>query len=798
MSRQLYKTPQKENSTTFSATIQKKENRNLFSNDSGLKNEETASSPLDHNFKNIQVSGIPPAQFPEIQPKLTINQPNDKYEQEADQVASKVVDENSFVSDISLTDISGSTIQRQEEKKKPSDEEKYKEAAKKTGEAFLETPIGKSITDKAKKLGEDFISTLPGKIVAGTVAAGAVGAIVAKNGELPMQLPAIPLDKVTPGLSMKITYNGPVRNPTDASIAFSYQFGGGKKETKKPAKTESEKLREGNARMAEDQRKFRESMKTPAQKAEDEAFMQWYIMKQTQDPGSALYIPGMVPKKEIYGPEEKKKEETAPVQRKEANSSGHSPGRSSSVHQVLKSPGRPMDTITRNLMESRFGHDFSEVRLHTGAHSALSARSMNAHAYTSGKNIVFAPGKFTPETKDGQRLLAHELTHVIQQGQAKEIGNSNFAVQQTSKANTIQRKDGPDKPSTANTKKAIKAQKQVWDDLREFFPADIGKVAGTGYRESIDSLETNFAEEKAEGVSTSAPIIMVGKSYVAESDSDKRKAILKKEIVKIDEWRFNQARIDNNDLANADIKAKLQDMDAQAKLSYSERLKTQKYIQNDQVVEYLKKVMQSTPIVSGATLRDTGGFELKVENIKIIVLPDKYNSSEASTGAVTKVDRTDSSTDVGKTPAWKSKGGKITELDFVPIIPDIEFTIQTHYSSGAKPRDTSGYGVGTRPEDTTDEVKTLGFHEGSHGLQFIKSIKAGVAMNKYPMYPLKVGDSSDGVEESHQRYRQQVTQFRDMIKKALQENIQKVDCVGKTIEEYHTEKGTSTTVHCNP
>jgi hypothetical protein len=88
------------------------------------------------------------------------------------------------------------------------------------------------------------------------------------------------------------------------------------------------------------------------------------------------------------------------------------------VQEVISSPGHPLGAGTRQFMESRFGHDFSQVRLHTDARAAESAKVVNALAYTVGQNVVFAAGRHTPEA-DGQRLLAHELTHVVQQGQGK-------------------------------------------------------------------------------------------------------------------------------------------------------------------------------------------------------------------------------------------------------------------------------------------------------------------------------------------------------------------------------------------
>jgi hypothetical protein len=86
------------------------------------------------------------------------------------------------------------------------------------------------------------------------------------------------------------------------------------------------------------------------------------------------------------------------------------------VHEVLRSQGQPLKSATQAYMESRFDYDFSQVRVHTNAKAAASARSLNAVAYTVGPNVVFGLGQYVPGTSTGLRLLAHELAHVIQQG----------------------------------------------------------------------------------------------------------------------------------------------------------------------------------------------------------------------------------------------------------------------------------------------------------------------------------------------------------------------------------------------
>ena len=77
--------------------------------------------------------------------------------------------------------------------------------------------------------------------------------------------------------------------------------------------------------------------------------------------------------------------------------------------------GRPLDVATRDYFEPRFGHDFSGVRVHAGGRAAESARAVNAQAYTVGRDIVFREDAFAPLAEQGRRLLAHELSHVVQQ-----------------------------------------------------------------------------------------------------------------------------------------------------------------------------------------------------------------------------------------------------------------------------------------------------------------------------------------------------------------------------------------------
>jgi hypothetical protein len=97
------------------------------------------------------------------------------------------------------------------------------------------------------------------------------------------------------------------------------------------------------------------------------------------------------------------------------------------VHNVLRGPGTPLDGAARAVMEPHFGHDFSKVRVHADRAAGESARDVQAAAYTVGPDMVFAPGRYEPATDRGQRLIAHELTHVVQQEQSAPSGSLTIA-----------------------------------------------------------------------------------------------------------------------------------------------------------------------------------------------------------------------------------------------------------------------------------------------------------------------------------------------------------------------------------
>jgi hypothetical protein len=111
------------------------------------------------------------------------------------------------------------------------------------------------------------------------------------------------------------------------------------------------------------------------------------------------------------------------IQRKQRDSS-EGLGTTQLVHSTLAAAGQPLDSATRATLEPRFGHDFSQVRVHTDTQAAESAQAIQAKAYTAGNDIVFGDGQYAPGSGEGQRLLAHELAHVVQQSAGPVSGVS--------------------------------------------------------------------------------------------------------------------------------------------------------------------------------------------------------------------------------------------------------------------------------------------------------------------------------------------------------------------------------------
>lgn len=113
--------------------------------------------------------------------------------------------------------------------------------------------------------------------------------------------------------------------------------------------------------------------------------------------------------------EEQDEEEVVQAKGATAQALTVTPPVDAAIQDMRQGGGQPLDPATRAFMEPRFGQDFSNVRIHKGHRAELAAQSVNARAFTVGRDVVFGSGEYTPRTRDGQQLIAHELTHMFQQ-----------------------------------------------------------------------------------------------------------------------------------------------------------------------------------------------------------------------------------------------------------------------------------------------------------------------------------------------------------------------------------------------
>ncbi len=138
------------------------------------------------------------------------------------------------------------------------------------------------------------------------------------------------------------------------------------------------------------------------------------------------------------------------------------------VHDALRSRGRPLDTAARAYLEPRFGHDFGQVRIHTGAGAAEAARAVRARAFTVGRDIVFGAGRYAPETAAGRRLLAHELAHVVQQGRQAQSANPRLARDADPAAPAPAPTPTPTSAPAAGPARPPATLKWTWKDLAAY------------------------------------------------------------------------------------------------------------------------------------------------------------------------------------------------------------------------------------------------------------------------------------------------------------------------------------------
>jgi hypothetical protein len=352
------------------------------------------------------------------------------------------------------------------------------------------------------------------------------------------------------------------------------------------------------------------------------------------------------------------------IQRKE---SGQGCTASSDVSTAIadtRGTGSAMQAGTKSFMESRFGADFSDVHIHTGDYAVQLSRQLNAAAFTVGNDVYFNHGKYDPQSSEGKQLLAHELTHTLQQSES------------------IRRRPFGSRPPYAS----IPIDYEMIQDpveRMEMMRADYEHWRWKNALERLDKGELEDADLQYEslrnrltGLKTSEVTALITKIKAFQDQRDK-------------------------DVIDPAVK------DPEKK----------RPVTTAKIVEWLevRKVI-STPMPENATVNYLlpgmiDSYSVSFNDVIITVKPDTHGASGNETGPTANF--------TGQF-SWLTVGGKITELkkdgvDFNPT--KLEVTIVTQYKNS--PDDTSGYGKGTTESDKYNQTTTLRVHEGQHGTDFI-------------------------------------------------------------------------------
>jgi hypothetical protein len=493
------------------------------------------------------------------------------------------------------------------------------------------------------------------------------------------------------------------------------------------------------------------------------------------------------------------------------------------VHEVLRSPGRPLDGATQTFMEERFQRDFSGVRIHTDARASASAHALNARAYTVGRDVVFNAGEYAPQVDAGQRLIAHELAHVAQQrdaaassGDCIELGAVDDAHEL--EADAVAEAVAGQRELVAMTTCGPRLQRSVLGAIGSALAAPFvalyrvfggeyyyketlqeylaGLKKGGDIEDKYDSDNKARACVKREGelgpYDVKTKILLVREmitGHVSGRDESTVIALLRRQppaerrqivnaIGRDALWKdfsgTNRRVVEAITLTSADAQG----------TALVERLRR---LPEDEVQDYVTNALDpdvkaaaqraaqlqkiTAPVPSAAVVSPQGVASFQINGIDVIAEPDRTTTDEGM--------RNRALTQFGlqlAEPARDILADQATNTitSFTP--PRLRATVGTVFGPGYDPSGKSGYGRGTTAEDVSRGETNLRFHESRHGQDWFDFL----ARNAPPAFGGRVGMTVDEFQRAERQFQTDVEAYN---RRASDYSVLMTDCSGKPVTE---------------
>lgn len=485
--------------------------------------------------------------------------------------------------------------------------------------------------------------------------------------------------------------------------------------------------------------------------------------------------------------------------------------------------GTPLSDERRAYFEPRFGHDFSDVRVHAGTAAADASHSIGARAFTVGRNVFFGSGEYAPDTNSGRRLLAHELAHVVQQtpliARRKPLAEAGGGLPGLRSTNDID--DEPEAVqaqlgrgralSTSARTRMESAFGRSFSDVRVHNDPSAMRLSNR-----FNARAFTIGADIAFGPGEYRPGTLAGDAIIAHELAH----VLQQNSRRRGEVRSHsgseyQTLEDDADAAAAGamiaVHARAGAMptpegDSMPRLRSGLRFQRCSRTARPRSASDLERATSSpgpstvpqvvpsepppaptlpvpthqevqgitTPQPVGVGANQQGQTSFEAGGVQVIFLPDRTSTAQDMQ------DRAETTFRIRTRPIqWQSQGGVIQS--FTGPTP-ATVTIYTTYGPGVSATSSSGYGRGTTAEDVQEGNTSLGFHEGRHGLEFVDFL----TNDPFPQFTGSVGMSQADFQQAMTDFAAAVRNYRQRMKNA---STQSIDCVGTTVDQYNAQRG---------